>query len=144
MLRKALAAGLLIALCLGFLAVQGFSQAPTPVGSPTAGSPPAPPGTQPPSVGSSILPPQQAEPSFAELVQQLKNVRAQQEALKQQEKQLLDQIAKKVEEQRKALQEAEQVLQQLQLSGRMPPRAPQVDTEKGPLPDKQPDRERRP
>ena len=144
MLRKALAAGLLIALCLGFLAVQGFSQAPTPVGSPTAGSPPAPPGTQPPSVGSSILPPQQAEPSFAELVQQLKNVRAQQEALKQQEKQLLDQIAKKVDEQRKELQKAEQVLQQLQLSGRMPPRAPQVDKEKGPLPDKQPDRERRP
>lgn len=141
MLRKTLAAGLLVALCLGFLAVEGVSQAPPPNSSPPADLTTAPRGIQPASAGSPFfLPDRQAEPSFAELVQQLKNVRARQEALKQQEKQLLDQMAKKVEEQRKALQEAERLLQQLQLSGRMPPRAPQMDTEKGPLPDKQPER----
>jgi hypothetical protein len=127
MLRKALAAVLLIALCLGFLAVQGISQAPPPVGSPPADTSPALPGAQPTSVSSPFPPPRQAEPSFAELVQQLKNVQAQQETLKQQEKQLLDQIAKKVDEQRKELQKAEQLLQQLRLPATKPPRVPQKD-----------------
>jgi hypothetical protein len=47
-------------------------------------------------------------------VQELKTVRAQQEALKTREKALLDKIAQKVEEQRKALQKAEELLRQLQ------------------------------
>jgi hypothetical protein len=47
-------------------------------------------------------------------VQELKTVRAQREALKAREKILLDKIAQKVEEQRKALQKAEELLRQLQ------------------------------
>jgi hypothetical protein len=47
-------------------------------------------------------------------VQELKNVRSQQEALKAREKVLLDKIAQKVAEQRKALQKAEEILRQLQ------------------------------
>jgi hypothetical protein len=138
MLRKALAAGLLVALCLGFLAVEGVSQAPPPVGpAPSEATNPWR-GPQPPAFGSSVLPPQQAEPSFAELVQQLKNVRAQQEALKQQEKQLLDQIARKVDEQRRELQQAEQLLQQLQPPGektgpqQRPPLNEKTGRDKGP------------
>jgi hypothetical protein len=56
------------------------------------------------------------EASFESLVQELKNVRAQREALNAREKVLLDKIAQKVEEQRKALQKAEEILRQLQPS----------------------------
>src|SRR6516225_6689074 len=113
MLRKALAGGLLVAVCLGFLAVEGVSQAP-----PSPAPPQVPIGAGPPDqplfAGRDVSPPKPAEPSFDQLVQELKNVRAQQEALKAREKDLLDQLAKKVEEQRKALLKAEQLLQQLQ------------------------------
>jgi hypothetical protein len=104
MLRKALAAGLLVALCLGFLAVEGISQAPPP-GAPPKAEPPLPP---PDERAAS-----RAEPSLEELVAKLKHVRAQQEALKQQEKQLLAQIAKKLNEQREALQKVEDLVRQL-------------------------------
>ena len=116
MLCRTLAAGLLVVLCLGFLAVGGNSQ-PVPPTSPPAAEPVPAPG--------------RTEPSLAELVTKLKNVRAQQEALNEQERKLLDQIAEKVEEQRRELQKAEQLLQQLRLSGRMPPRVLQKDDKDG-------------
>jgi hypothetical protein len=129
MLRKALAAGFLIALCLGFLAVEGSSQAPPPVAPSSADSTPASPGPQPPSP---FIAPQQTEPSFAELVQQLKNVRAQQEALKEQERRLLEKLVQKVELQRQELQKAEQLLQQLRQSPTpRSPEMPEKDTDKG-------------
>jgi hypothetical protein len=113
MLRKALAGGLLVAVCLGFLAVEGISQAP-----PSPAPPQVPIGAGPPDqplfAGRDVSPPKPGEPSFDQLVQELKSVRAQQEALKAREKELLDQLAKKVAEQRKALQKAEERLQELQ------------------------------
>lgn len=112
MLRKALAGGLLIAVCLGFLAVEGISQAPPPPAVPKLNGGTAPQG-QPPFAGLDVSPPKPAEPSFDQLVQELKNVRAQQEALKAREKELLDQLARKVAEQRQALQKSEQLLREL-------------------------------
>jgi hypothetical protein len=110
MLRKALAGGLLIAVCLGFLAVEGISQAPPPPA-------PAPdkfaPTTVPLGAGLDVNAPKPAAPSFHQLVQELKNVRAQQETLKAREKELLDQLVKKVAEQRKELLKSEQLLREL-------------------------------
>jgi hypothetical protein len=140
MLRKALAAGLLITLCLGFLAVGGNSQQVPPFTPPTADLPSIQRDKSPP-VPSPYSVDQQTNPSFADLVTQLKNVRAQQEALKEQEKRLLEKLAQKVERQRHELQQQEQTLQQL----RQPPtptlpRLPPDKTkdERPPLEDKRP------
>ncbi len=115
MLRKALAGGLLIVVCLGFLAVEGISQAPPPPDAPKFTGGTAPQG-QPPIASLDVSPPKPAEPSFDQLVQELKNVRAQQEALKAREKDLLDQLAKKVAEQRREYLKSEQLLRELQPS----------------------------
>ena len=115
MLRKALAGGLLIAVCLGFLAVEGISQAP-PSPAPPQVDRGATSTSQHPFTGLDVSPPKPAEPSFDQLVQELKNVRAQQEALKAREKELLEQLAKKVAEQRREYLKSEQLLRELQQS----------------------------
>jgi hypothetical protein len=112
---KVLACGLLVAVCLGLLAVEGVSQSPPPAPGVGPATQPVPPGSDPnrglPPVSPPIAP---GDASLETLVQQLKQVRAQQEQLKADEKALLAKIAQRVDEQRKALQKAEELLQQLQ------------------------------
>jgi hypothetical protein len=108
---KFLAAALLVAVCLCLLAVEGISQSPPPST--------APPGLSPDNspyqvISPPVVIPPAGDASLEQLVQELKSVRAQHEALKAQEKTLLAKIAQKVEEKRKDLQKAEQILRQLQ------------------------------
>lgn len=108
MKTKVSAAVLLTIMCICFLAVEGGSQ-PMPH---APGSPPINPFT--PVVVPPPSPSAPQEGSLEQLVQQLKNVRRQQDQLKTQEAELLGRIAQKVEEQRKALQKAEELLRELQ------------------------------
>ncbi|HEY7159441.1 MAG TPA: hypothetical protein VH575_36180, partial [Gemmataceae bacterium] len=102
--RKLFAGGLFVAVCMCLLAVDGTSQAPpspAPLPPPAVGTPP-PVGSAPspsPASPDPILvnkpPVPSGETSFETLVQELKNVRAQREALNAREKALLDKIAQK-------------------------------------------------
>jgi len=103
---KLLTGGLLVVACVGFLAIKGISQVPSP--QPDSFSPLSPP----PLPGSTSSPPRNK--TFEQLAEDLKPVRAKQKELKAQEEDILKKMAASVEEKRKDLEKAEGVLRQLQ------------------------------
>jgi hypothetical protein len=90
MMGKLFAGGLLLVACLGLLTVRVSSQ-----DQPAGATPAAPQG---------------ASVSLEQMVQELKNVRAQKTELDKREKQLVERIAKAIQEQRQQLDRIEGLL----------------------------------
>lgn len=118
MKRKMIAVVLLVFVCAGILVVRGVSQPPVASKDPLTMPGTAGLGSPPAAAFNRVEPRLDAMPqhdlTFDQLAEALKGVRARQKELKAQEADILAKLADKIEEKRKDLQQAEDVLRQLQ------------------------------
>jgi hypothetical protein len=114
-MKAKIVVGILLAVaCLCLLTVYGVSQPTYPPQPPNSSIPfPVPNSESPPPQLPGSTPPMPKEGRLEQLAQQLRNVRQQKKALEAQEDELLKRIDLEVEEQRKALQKAEELRKQL-------------------------------